>query len=113
MREILFLMDRSIYTSAAERAQLFTNTNVCTRTRTYEGTCRVMDFVVGNKHSDPRSNHDRGCWHHSYNDYSVGKDMNLTIFHFKLVNIRYVSRVKWRNQGKGVAPSPTPRCSSY
>ena len=30
-----------------------------------------------------------------------------------LSNIRYVSRVKWRNPGKGVAPSPTPRCSSY
>ena len=27
--------------------------------------------------------------------------------------IRYASRVKWRNPGKGVAPSPTPRCSSY
>ena len=27
--------------------------------------------------------------------------------------IRYVSRVKWRNPGKGVAPSPTLRCSSY
>ena len=26
--------------------------------------------------------------------------------------IRYVSRVKWRNPGKGVAPFPTPRCSS-
>ena len=30
-----------------------------------------------------------------------------------LSNIRYVSRVKWNNPGKGVAPSPTPRCSSY
>ena len=28
-------------------------------------------------------------------------------------NIRYVSRVKWSNPGKGVAPSPIPRCSSY
>ena len=28
-------------------------------------------------------------------------------------NIRYVSRVKWSNLGKGVAPSPTPRCSRY
>ena len=28
-----------------------------------------------------------------------------------LSNIRYVSRVKWSNPGKGVAPSPTP--SSY
>ena len=28
-------------------------------------------------------------------------------------NIRYVSRVKWSNPGKGVARSPTPRCSSY
>ena len=30
-----------------------------------------------------------------------------------LSNIRYVSRVKWSNPGKGVAPSPTPRCCSY
>ena len=30
-----------------------------------------------------------------------------------LSNIRYVSRLKWRNPGKEVAPSPTPRCSSY
>ena len=27
--------------------------------------------------------------------------------------IRYGSRVKWSNPGKGVAPFPTPRCSSY
>ena len=30
-----------------------------------------------------------------------------------LSNIRYVLRVKWRNPGKGVAPSPTPRCTRY
>ena len=30
-----------------------------------------------------------------------------------LSNIRYTSRVKWSNCGKGVAPSPTPWCSSY
>ena len=30
-----------------------------------------------------------------------------------LSNIRYVSRVKWSNPRKGVAPSPTPQCSSY
>ena len=31
-----------------------------------------------------------------------------------LSNTRYVSRVKWSNQGKkGVAPSSTPQCSSY
>ena len=30
-----------------------------------------------------------------------------------LSNIRLVSRVKWSNPKKGVAPSPTPRCSSY
>ena len=29
-----------------------------------------------------------------------------------LSNIRYVSRVKWSNPGKRVAPSPTSRCSS-
>ena len=27
--------------------------------------------------------------------------------------IRYGSRVKWSSPGKGVAPSPTPWCSSY
>ena len=27
--------------------------------------------------------------------------------------IRYGSRLKWRNPGKGVAPFPTPWCSSY
>ena len=27
--------------------------------------------------------------------------------------IRYVSRVKWSNPGKGVSPSSKPRCSSY
>ena len=30
-----------------------------------------------------------------------------------LRNIRYGSRVKWSNPGKGVAPFPTPRCCSY
>ena len=29
-----------------------------------------------------------------------------------LSNIRYISRVKRSNPGKGVAPSPTPLCSS-
>ena len=27
--------------------------------------------------------------------------------------IRYVSRVKWSNPGKGVSPYPTPQCGSY
>ena len=27
--------------------------------------------------------------------------------------IRYVSKVKWNNPRKEVAPSPTPRCCSY
>ena len=30
-----------------------------------------------------------------------------------LSNIKYVSRVKCSNPGKGVAPFPTPRCGSY
>ena len=30
-----------------------------------------------------------------------------------LSNIRYVSRLKWSNSGKGVASSPTLRCSSF
>ena len=31
----------------------------------------------------------------------------------RLSIIRYISRVKWSNPGKGLAPSPTPRCRSY
>ena len=27
--------------------------------------------------------------------------------------IRYISKVKWNNPGKGVTPSSTPRCCSY
>ena len=30
-----------------------------------------------------------------------------------VLDIRYVSRVKWSNPGKGVVLSPTPQCSSY
>ena len=30
-----------------------------------------------------------------------------------LSNIRYVSRVKWSNPGKGVPPFPTPYCRNY
>ena len=30
-----------------------------------------------------------------------------------LSNIHYVSRVKWINPGKGVAPYPTPQCITY
>ena len=30
-----------------------------------------------------------------------------------LSNIRYVSRVKWSNPGKGIVPSPAPQCNSY
>ena len=28
-------------------------------------------------------------------------------------DIRYISRVRWSNAGRAVAPSPTPRCSIY
>ena len=30
-----------------------------------------------------------------------------------ILTVRYVLWVKWSNLGKGVAPSPTPRCGSY
>ena len=38
--------------------------------------------------------------------YLSNKSLTLSI-------IRYGSRVKWSNPGNGVAPSPTPWCSSY
>ena len=30
------------------------------------------------------------------------------MIHLQIIYIRYGSRVKWSNPGKGVAPSPTP-----
>ena len=46
----------------------------------------------------------------SYEDlkkwYLIASCLTLSI-------IRYVSKVKWSNPEKGVAPSPTPRCCSY
>ena len=37
----------------------------------------------------------------------------LKKWYLTLSIIRFGSRVKWSNPGKGVAPSPTPGCSSY
>ena len=51
---------------------------------------------------NPRSRHNK--------DFKMVLDSSLLIYYS---NIRYVSTVKWSNPGKGVAPSPTPRCSSY
>ena len=45
--------------------------------------------------------------------YQRLKKWHLMLSCLTLSIIRYVSRVKWSNPGKGVAPSPTPRCSSY
>ena len=45
--------------------------------------------------------------------YQRLKKLYLMLSCLILSIIRYVSRVKWSNPGKGVAPSPTPRCSSY
>ena len=49
----------------------------------------------------------------SVESYQRLKKWYLIAPHLTLSYIRYVSRVKWSNPGKGVAPSPTPRCSSY
>ena len=45
--------------------------------------------------------------------YKDSKKWNLMPPYLTLSIIRYESRVKWINPGKGVAPSPTPWCSSY
>ena len=44
----------------------------------------------------------------------IPKTQNM-VFDTALLNTQHWlgSRVKWSNPGKGVAPSPTPRCSSY
>ena len=52
---------------------------------------------------------DRG----SIPDRVIPKTFKMVLDTPLLSNIRYASRVKWSNQEKGVAPSPTPQCSSY
>ena len=43
----------------------------------------------------------------------IPKTLKIVLDALALSIIRYGSRVKWSNPGKGVAPSPTPWCSSY
>ena len=45
--------------------------------------------------------------------YQRLKKWYLILLCLTLSIIRYISRVKWRNLGEGVAPSPTLRCSNY
>ena len=43
----------------------------------------------------------------------IPKTLKIVLSTSLLSNIRYVSRVKQSNPGQGVAPAPTPQCSSY
>ena len=43
----------------------------------------------------------------------IPKTSKMVLVCLTLSNIRYVSRVKWSNPGKGLVSSPTPRCSIY
>ena len=45
--------------------------------------------------------------------YQRLKKWYLILSSLTLSNIRYVSRIKWKNPGKRIAPYPTPRGSSY
>ena len=45
--------------------------------------------------------------------YQTLKKWYLMLSCLTLSIIRYVSRIKWSNSGKGVAPSLTSRCSRY
>ena len=57
--------------------------------------------MAGRPGFNPRSSHTKDTkW------YVMPSCLTLSI-------IRYRSRVKWSNLGKGVAPSSTPWCSSY
>ena len=46
-------------------------------------------------------------------DSIPGRVIPKTLWYLIHSNIRYVSRIKWSNPGKGVASSSTPQCSSY
>ena len=43
----------------------------------------------------------------------IPKTQKMVLDAALLSTIRLGSRVKWSNPGKGVAPSPIPRCSCY
>ena len=43
----------------------------------------------------------------------IPKTLKMALPCLTLSNIKYVSRIKWSNPRKGVAPSPTPWCCSY
>ena len=43
----------------------------------------------------------------------IPKTLKMVLDISLLSTQQYISRVKWSNPGKGVAPSPTPLCSSY
>ena len=45
--------------------------------------------------------------------WQLGRGQYATLPCLTFSNIRYVSRVKRSNQGKGVVPSPMPWCSNY
>ena len=76
---------------------MFTHTR--TRTHTHWLSSRVFDCGPG----------DRG----SISGWVILKKWYLIPPCLTLSIIRFVSRVKWSNTGKGVASSSTPRCSSY
>ena len=63
---------------------------------------RVFANGPGRPGFNPRSSHIK----ESKKWYLMPPCLTLSI-------IRYGSRVKWVNPGKGVVPSPTPWCSSY
>ena len=50
---------------------------------------------------------------HLFDSYQRLKKWYLMLLFLTLSIIRYVSRVKWNNPGKAVAPSPTLQSSSY
>ena len=51
--------------------------------------------------------------HSQVESYQRLKKWYLMLHCLTLSIIRYRSRVKWSNPGKGVVPTLTPRCSSY
>ena len=59
-----------------------------------------------------------GCVRYTWVQSQVASNKKLLKWYLiprclTLSNVMYVSRVKWNNPGKGVAPSPTPWCCSY
>ena len=79
-------------------------------------TEKIPDWLTGFYKKKQKTQQRQCFWRSGINPWSSHtKDFKMVLYTSLLNTLQYkvVSRVRWSNPGKGVALSPTPRCSSY